>query len=192
MDETDVFAGLRQRCLAGDAQAESELWDLVYSEMKKLAHYRLAGSKPVSLSPTMLVHEVYLKLGPPEQISVTGRAHFTAVVCRAMRFILADYARRKGAEKRGVFLEFATLVEEGEPAKEDPFELVVLNEAVEKLEKIDERLSRVVECRYFGGLSTQETAEALNLSQRNAERLWSKAKLYLYQHLKSGARNATR
>ena len=184
--QDNLFQKLISESEAGDEDAKSQLWELVYTEMKKLAHYRLAGSNPVSLSPTMLVHEVYLKLDTPAHLEVADKAHFMAVVCRAMRFVLADYVRKKGAAKRGVYLEADTLHEEVEPQGHDPLELLVLNEAIEKLGRLDSRLAHVIECRYFGGLTNGETAQALGLSLRGVERLWARAKLYLFKILQTG------
>ena len=101
MDNDDIFQKLIAESESGDEEAKSQLWEQVYSEMKKLAHYRLARSKPVSISPTMLVHEVFLKMDSPEKLGIANKSHFMALICRAMRFILADYSRRKGAVKRG-------------------------------------------------------------------------------------------
>lgn len=169
---------------AGDQNAADRLFPLVYEELRRIAHRQLGRERPDhTLSTTALVHEAYLKLVDQTRAQLADRAHFFAVAARAMRRILVDYARRYRALKRGgaparVSLSDAVLV-----AEQRADTLVALDEALTRLAEVDERLSRVVECRFFGGLTEDETAEALAVTSRTVRRDWVKAKGWLSQAL---------
>ncbi len=168
----------------GETLDDDALFGHVYAELRGLAHQQRArwhGNE--TLNTTALVHEAYLKLvgggGAYE-----GRAHFLAVAAKAMRHLLVNYAERQAAQKRGggqadLPLEEARLVPE-----ERAEELLALDEALERLAAADERAARTVECRFFGGLSAEETAEALGLSRRTVTRDWAAARAWLYGELR--------
>jgi RNA polymerase sigma factor (TIGR02999 family) len=166
----------------GDQTAFDRLFPAVYEELRAIAHRQLGGERPDhTLGTTGLVHEAYLKLVDQTRAQWEDRAHFFAVAASAMRRILVGYARRhRAAKRRGkhVSLDDATLV-----AHERADTLVALDEVLTRLTDVDERLARVVECRFFGGLTEEETAEALGVTARTVRRDWVKAKAWLHQAL---------
>ncbi len=165
----------------GDNDAEERLWAMVYDALRQIAHRELQGMrKDHTLSTTALVHEVYLKLVDQTQITWRNRAHFYGLACRAMRNILVDYARRRNAQKRQGQKQVIALDQAVIMAEDRSEELIALDQALEHLAKRDPQLAQVVECRFFGGLTTKETAEVLEVSPRTVERLWNRAKTYLY------------
>ncbi len=176
---TALLTALRE----GDRAALDRLFPLVYRELHDRAHRQLARHRPgETLSTTALVHEAYLKLTDSAHQTYHDRVHFFAVASRAMRQILVDYARRSMAVKRA-----------GHPVSLDPDaianpgraeELLALDEALTQLEKLDGRLVRIVELRFFGGLSVEETSDALEVSPRTVKRDWRKARAFLYQAIK--------
>jgi RNA polymerase sigma factor (TIGR02999 family) len=157
---------------------------LVYEELRRIARRQLRNERTGhTLTTTALVHESYLKLADQTRAAFRDRAHFLAVASQAMRRILIDYARghraaRRGGDQHRVELDDATLaaVEQGET-------LIALHEALERLEQLDSRHCRVVECRFFGGMTEQETADALGVTERTVRRDWIKAKAWLYAEL---------
>ena len=182
-DDADI-TGLLRAWRAGDASALDRLLPLVYDELRLIAHRQLGRERPEhTFDTTSLVHEAYLKLVDQTRVQWADRSHFFAVATQAMRRILVDYARRYRAEKRGgaprrVGLNDAMLV-----AEERADLLVALDDALTDLSKLDERLSRVVECRFFGGLTETETAEVLGVTARTVRRDWTKAKGWLHRAL---------
>jgi RNA polymerase sigma factor (TIGR02999 family) len=181
-DVTHILAAIN----GGDPKASDELLPLVYDELRKLAAARLAGEKPgQTLQPTALVHEVYLRLigdGQPADWQ-GGCGHFFAAAAEAMRRILIERARRKATTKRGgglrrIEIDQASVGDEGREA-----ELLALNDALAELERHDAQAARLVKLRYFAGLSHQQAAQALGISRRAADRLWSLARAWLYQRL---------
>jgi RNA polymerase sigma factor (TIGR02999 family) len=181
--------------LGGALDALDRLVPLVYGELRRIAHRQLAAERAGhTLSTTGLVHEAYLKLADQTRARWADRAHFFAVAARAMRRILVDYARRHRALRRGgerVRLSLAALDEVGAGAGAGAIdvaaradELVALDGALRRLAALDERLARVVECRYFAGLTDAETALALGVTARTVGRDWVKAKGWLYQALR--------
>jgi len=165
----------------GRSEAPGELFPLVYGELRKLARGQLrrhpAGE---TLRPTALVHEAYLKLVDQTRVRVNDREHFFALAARAMRQILVDHARRRSARKRGGDAIRTTLSEEDTPVEIRAIELLTLDHALTRLESLEPRLAEVVELRFFGGLSVEETAAALDLSSRTVKRDWRKARAFLY------------
>ncbi|GAB5520046.1 MAG: sigma-70 family RNA polymerase sigma factor [Rhodothermales bacterium] len=154
---------------------------VLYDEMHRLAHrHRKSHS---TFDTTALVHEAYLRLVDQTRIEVRDRGHFLALASRAMRFVLIDYARRRNADKRGGGAVHQTLDRTQIAIDEQAADLLALNEALERLGMRSERLARVVECRYFGGLSVEETADALQTSTRTVKRDWQKARLWLHREL---------
>jgi RNA polymerase sigma factor (TIGR02999 family) len=188
LEQQEITAALA--VLGQDApEGTDELLPLVYGELRRIAHRQLAGEEAGhTLSTTALVHEAYLRLAG-QQTSWKDRAQFFALAARAMRRILVDYARRHHALRRGAgsrplpldAAEDAGLLA-GESRAE---ELLALDEALERLATFDPRLARVVECRFFGGLSESETAEALAISQRTVSRDWTLARGWLFTELRS-------
>ena len=155
------------------------LFPLVYDELRRIAHYQMAGERAGhTLETTGLVHETYLKLVDQTRVQWRDRGHFFRVASWAMRRILVDYARTSQALRRGGGQHPVTLNEE-QAGTERGDALVALDEALDRLALVDRRLSRVVECRYFGGLTEEETAEALGVSARTVERDWIKARSWL-------------
>ena len=183
--ETGEFGELLTQIRAGDALAEEQLWEMVYQEIKNLARRRLGGRPAgTTLSATALVHEVYLKIGDQNALNVKDRGHFMALVCRVMRQVMVQNARYKGAQKRGEFQTPLTLGEPMDHNHSGPVDLIALNRALKDLHEVDPRLVTMVECRFFGGLSAEETARVLDVSVRTVERGWTKAKLYLLKSLR--------
>ena len=169
----------------GDAAAEERLWAMVYDALRQIAHRELQGMrKDHTLTPTALVHEVYLKLVDQTQVTWRNRAHFYGLACRAMRNILVDYARRRNAQKRRGQKQHVALDQAIVMAEDRSEALIALDQALEELANRDAKLAQVVECRFFGGLTTKETAEVLEVSVRTTERLWNRAKTYLYLALR--------
>lgn len=166
---------------------------LVYDQLRRVAHRQL-GAEPTghTLSTTALVHEAYLRLVDQTRTDWQDRAHFFAIASRAMRRILIDYARRHRAVRRGGLPGGASptpvaLDDVEIPVAERAETLLALDEALGRLERFDERLAQVVECRFFAGLTEAETAAALGVSQRTAAREWAVAKGWLYQELSRDA-----
>lgn len=181
--EGDITAYLHAWRL-GELSARDELFPLVYEGLRRIAHRHIAKEQSGhTLDTTALVHEAYLKLVDQTRVEWTDRAHFFGVAANAMRRILVDYARRYRAEKRGgtarrVSLTDSMLVTE---ARADT--LLALDEALTELARIDERLSRIVECRFFAGLTEEETAEVVGVTARTVRRDWIKAKGWLHSAL---------
>ncbi len=172
---------------AGESSALERLLARVYDELRLIARHRIAREGAGhTLSPTDLVHEAYLKLVPVDRIDWHDRAHFYAIASRAMRNVLVDHALRRGAAKRGGGAVASTL-DDDDGATEQPLEdLIALGQALERLERMDPRQARVVECRFFGGLSLDETAEALGISPATVSRDWTFARAWLHHELSAG------
>ncbi|MCK4343335.1 MAG: sigma-70 family RNA polymerase sigma factor [Phycisphaerae bacterium] len=175
------------RVTRGDRAAADELLPLVYNELRALAQTYLGNeARRHTLQPTALVHEVYLRLVEEASIDWKGRAHFFAVAAKAMRQLLVDYARAKQAEKRGGGWHRVTLDQVVAPTKSREVELLSLDEALTKLAQLDPVLNKIVELRFFGGLTIKETAEVLELSTRTVKREWSIARAWLNNELRKG------
>ena len=178
---------LMQRWSAGDRDAFDRLIELVYDDLRRIAHRHLeVGSRVGTVDTTALVHEAYLKLVAADGGRWASRAQFFAFCSKAMRRLLIDFARRRTAEKRGGGAVRVPLPEDAAVVDAEVMRILAVEEALQKLEQRDERMARVVECRFFGGLSVPETAEALNTSSRTVERDWTRARAYLYQALGDG------
>jgi RNA polymerase sigma factor (TIGR02999 family) len=172
------------RAGAGETAAVDRIFPLVYEELRRLAHRHLAReSTGRTLTTTELVHEAYLKLIDQTRVEWTGRAHFLGVAAIAMRRILVDRARTRQRVKRGGTSARIPLENVDLSADERADLVVALDEALERLRELDERQARVVECRFFGGMTEDETAEALGIGVRTAKRDWSKARSWLYTEL---------
>ena len=167
----------------GDAAARETLVPLLYPELRRLARKCLSSQRSDhTLQPTALVHEAYLRLADQEKMRLENRAHFLAVITRIMRQILVDHARRRNAAKRdgGVKLVLDEAMPAG-PIREVSF--VVLDDALKKLSELDSRQAQIVELRFFGGLSIEETAAALDISGTTVKREWMTARLWLQKQL---------
>jgi RNA polymerase sigma factor (TIGR02999 family) len=177
---TELLLALRD----GRAGVVDRLYPLVYEELRRIAHRALRGERTGhTLGTTGLVHEAYLGLVDQTRLEYRDRAHFYGIAARAMRHILVDYARRHGAAKRGGN-QRAIALDEAILAVEDRAEaLLALDEALRELETVDPRLGQVVQCRFFGGLTEEETGEVLGVTARTVRRDWLKAKGWLYHHL---------
>jgi RNA polymerase sigma factor (TIGR02999 family) len=157
---------------------------LVYDDLRAIAHRQLRGERPDhTLSTTALIHEAYLKLADQTRVPARGRAYFFGAAAIAMRQILVDHARRRGRRKRGGGQRPVTLEEEHLVADDFAAEVLDLHEALDRLAAIDARSARVVECRFFGGLSNEETADALDISPRTVRRDWLTARAWLFRAL---------
>lgn len=175
------------RWRAGDQEALERLIPVVYKELRDIARYHLQRERPGhTLQSAALVHEVYLRLLDAKPFEAENRAHFLAVASRLMRQILVDYARSHTAEKRGAELKVdfdAALV----VCQERSTELVALDEALNQLSQIDEQQGRIVEMRFFGGLSIEEIGEVLGISRSTVKREWNVAKAWLTRQMKRGS-----
>ena len=178
---TDLLLDLR----SGDRLAVDRLLPLVYEELRGIAHRLMLRERTGhTLSTTALVHETYLRLVDQQRVDWADRGHFFAIAATAMRRVLVDYARRHTAAKRDAGVR-VTLEDAPAVADERAGELLAVDEALTRLATMNERLAQVVECRFFGGLTAEETAAALQVTTRTVERDWAKAKMWLYQELKS-------
>ena len=169
----------------GDAQAAGEAFSRLYGELRGLARARLRQHRTMTLlDTTALVHESYLKLVGTEGVAVEDRHHFFAYASRVMRSVIVDFARAKLAERRGGEAEHVVLdTALGERLAAPESDVLRVHEALEALAQADERAARVVEMRYFGGLTEPEIAQVLGLSERTVRRDWEKARLLLLAHL---------
>ena len=180
---------LLEDAAAGDASALDEVFSRLYPELVRVAHaQRRHWQGAHTLNTTALVHEAYMKLCRQAELHVESRVHFFAVAARVMRHLLVNYAERQRASKRGGACPRISLAEDLAPAF-DPIapdaavEFLELNRALQRLERLDPRLARVVECRFFVGLSIADTAQALGVSAATVKRDWSLARAWLYRAL---------
>jgi RNA polymerase sigma factor (TIGR02999 family) len=170
----------------GDRAALDELVPRVHSELRRIARNYMRGErKRHTLQTTALINEAYVRLVDQKHVKWQNRAHFLAIASELMRRILVDYARRHQSHKRGAGAVQVTLSEAAEVSNQRTPDLVALDEALTSLAEIDPRRSRVVELRFFGGLSIEETAEVLKVSDTTVERDWTIAKAWLHKTLKS-------
>jgi RNA polymerase sigma factor (TIGR02999 family) len=181
-----LFAAGRSTIVGGvarDGGALSEEFAASYDELRRLARRQLRRLRPgQTLTTTALVNEAFVKLvqGP---VQAADRAHFFALAARAMRQILVDYARRRASGKRGSGMRPATLDADAIPVDAIADEMLGIDRALTRLESLDERLARVVEWRFFGGMSEDEVAEVLGVTTRTVRRDWQKARAFLYREL---------
>ena len=172
----------------GDRSVLDALFEQVYDELRGLAHRVRAGRAGDTLCTTALVNEAYLKLVPSSDLDWESRAHFFGVAARAMRQILVDAARRNAREKRGGAEQWAVTLDENEvaaPMRSE--EIIALDEALQRLATLDERQARIVEHRFFAGLTAPETATVLQVSEATVNRDWRAARAWLKREMKSNA-----
>jgi len=185
--EEGAVSQLLQAWGRGDVQARDDLVPLVYRELKrKAAAYLRQERLDHTLQPTALVHEAFVRLMGQERVTWQNRAHFFAIAAQMMRRILVDHARRHQAAKRpGVTLKVALDDKIGAEQPRD-CELLLLDQALEELTRIDPRQAQIVELRYFGGLSEQDAAAVLSLSRATVSREWQTARAWLYRRMTTG------
>jgi len=178
---THLLGELKQ----GNKDVQDRLIPLVYDELRRIAAQRLRHENANhSLQPTALVHEAYLRLTRLERVDWQSRSHFFAVSATLMRRILVDHARAQKAKKRGEGYETVTLDPAIMPGRERAPEVLALDEALDKLSHLDARQSKIVELRFFAGMSEEETGVVLGISARTVKRDWQLAKAWLYHELK--------
>lgn len=191
--ETREVTRLLDELKAGENNALGELFPLIYDELHNLAHVqRRHWVGDHTLNTTALVHEAYIKLVNQSELKWDNRSHFYGVASKAMRHLLVNYAESRKRQKRGGEFKKISLESEFMP-KDDLFSLsddrldmlITLNDALKKLAALSERQASIVECRFFGGMNIEETAEALQLSPATVKRGWSVAKTWLYKEINS-------
>ncbi len=181
---TGEVTRLLGQCASGDHSAFERLVPLVYDDLRGIAHRRLRREREGhTLSTTALVHEAFLHLVDQATATWQDRAHFFAVASKVIRQVLIDYARSRGARKRGGGAIHIPLQDDLSGTEPGTVELLALDEALTALARYDPRLEQVVECRFFGGMSVRDTAAALDVSERTVERDWARAKAHLYRTL---------
>ena len=187
MTDRDV-TGLLGDLSRGRPEAMGELMPIIYDELRVMAHRHLRHERDGhTLNTTALVHESYFKLVDVERIQWQDRAHFLAMASRAMRRILIDYARTRGREKRGGDMKRVSIQMAFHVAEDSAEDLIALDDALKRLEAVNERQARIVEYRFFGGLSVKETAEALGIAPATVKRDWAVTRAWLNKELGAGA-----
>jgi len=180
MPQPEEVTVLLKAMTSGDENAPEKLLPIIYNDLRRLAGAYLSNErKDHTLQPTALVHEAYIRLVDWENVSWQNRAHFFAVAAQVMRRILVDHARGKKAEKRGGFGQLLSLDEAVGFQEKKDVDLVALDDALTELEKSDPRQAKIVELRFFGGLTIEETAEALRISPATVKNEWAFAKAWL-------------
>lgn len=173
----------------GDRKALEELLPLVYNELRRLARYHLRQQRANhTLQTTALVHEAYLRLAQEESLAAGSRAHFLGIAAQLMRWILVDYERSRRAAKRGAGATRVILdagMEASRSAASD-VDLLALDEALGRLAKLDQQQSEIIELRYFGGLSIEDTSEFLGISPATVKRGWASARAWLLREMSRG------
>jgi RNA polymerase sigma factor (TIGR02999 family) len=184
----DEVTCLLERCSNGDRAAFDRLVPVVYHDLRKIAHRRLAGERQDhTLNTTAVVHEAYLHLVSQATATWQNRVHFFAVAARIIRNVLIDYARARATGKRGGGALRIPLRDDLDPIEDrDTIDLLALDQALNELSSLDPRLERLVEYRFFGGMTMKDAAEAMGISLRTAERHWMRAKAHLLQALDPG------
>ena len=171
---------------SGDRTAFDRLFSVVYDELHQIAHARLRHHAPSeTLNTTALVHETYLKLVDAERATLQDRVHFYALAARAMRFVLVDHARAGSAAKRGGGARPVTLDPGQLAARQRAVDMIELNEALERLAAADERLARLVEYRFFGGMTYEEIGQMTERSAKTAKRDWIRARAWLHRLMRT-------
>lgn len=170
----------------GNQEAAELLWELTYEEMRRIAYRQLQSERSDhTLSGTDLVHEAFIRLVDQEKIAWRDRAHFFGVASQACRRVLIDHARKRHAKKRGGKQVRITVDRAGLQSETPSEDILALDEALSRLNGMDERLAKVVELRYFGGLAEKEVAEVMDMSVRTVRRDWVKARAWLHRELRA-------
>ena len=182
-DQPGQLTELLHRWKQGEDDALRALVPLVYKELRRLAHYHLQSERPDhTLQSTALVHEAYLRLSEGQPMDLQDRTHFIAVASRLMRQILVDYARERRASKREGGCRIAFEYLEALPVSGDD-ELLALDDALDDLSRIDERQGKIVEMKFFGGLSAPEISQVLGISRATVDRDWATARVWLHRQM---------
>jgi RNA polymerase sigma factor (TIGR02999 family) len=182
-DPSGQITELLHQWTQGDEKALRALAPLVYKELRRLAHYHLQSERTDhTLQSTALVHEAYLRLLGGQPVELQNRAHFVAVASRLMRQILVDYARERRAAKRDGGCRIAVEFLDAIPISGDA-ELLALNDALDELSRIDARQEKIVEMKFFGGLSAPEISQALGISRATVDRDWATARVWLHRQM---------
>jgi RNA polymerase sigma-70 factor (ECF subfamily) len=190
MDPGGDVTQLLQEIQAGSKSAEDRLLEVVYPKLRQIAKRYLRNERPGhTLQPTALVHEAYLQLAGRSDGNWQSRSHFFAVAAQLMRRILVDYARNKKAKKRDGARQRVELVDELVISDDHLEQILLVDEALIRLAEFDERRCKVVELRFFGGLTEEEAAEVLGVAPRTVKRDWAVAKAWLYGQLSKTADN---
>lgn len=183
---------LLQAWNAGDGAALQKLAELVYQDLHRAAHWCMTGERSShTLQTTALVHEVYLRLVGVQRVSWQNRAHFMAVCARLMRRVLIEFARKRGQQKRGAGAVHLSLDEALTLSPQSDPDLLALDDALNTLAAVDPRQAQVVELRFFGGLSVEETATALGVSAETVMHDWKLAKVWLLREIKRGSQSGS-
>jgi RNA polymerase sigma-70 factor (ECF subfamily) len=186
------ITGLLREWNAGNEQAFERVTELVYRDLRRAAHKYMQGERPLhTLQTTALVHEVYLRLFGVQRVNWQNRVHFLAVCARLMRRVLIDFARQRRYQKRGGDVVHLSLDETLTISPRPDPDLVRLDEALKTMAKVDPRKAEVVELRFFGGLTVEETAEALGVSPETVMRDWRLAKPWLLREISRGNRDGS-
>ena len=181
---------LVERWRAGDETAFDRVVELVYDDLRSIAHRHLETERANhTLDTTALVHEAYMAMSERTGPEWRGQPQFYALLSRVMRHVLIDHARKRRAEKRGGGEIHLSLDDQSPRVDSQIFELLAINDVLERLEARDERLARIVECRFFGGMAAPEIAKALGISARTVERGWTRARAYLFSVLEADGPN---
>jgi RNA polymerase sigma factor (TIGR02999 family) len=196
MEQSGAITQLLAAVRRGDRSATDRLFSIVYQDLRQLAHRKRSGRQPAhTLNTTALVHEVYLKMVDRSRVRPEDRQHFFATAARAMRQILIDYARTRRAAKRGgddrrvSTRRSEDVVDAAKARASDRWaEILDVDSALGRLSRLNERLTRVVELRFFAGFSIEESAEILDVSPRTVKRDWQTARAFLYRELEQARR----
>jgi RNA polymerase sigma factor (TIGR02999 family) len=189
IDSRQEVTGLLAEVKAGRKDALDRLMPLVYRELRRMAGRQMRAERVGhTLQPTALVHEAFLRLVDQSHADWQNRTHFFAAAAQVMRRILVDHARRRRAAKRGVDVTLNEDIFGRDPASDQTEEILAVDQVLERLAALDPRQARVVELRYFGGLSVEETAESLGVSPRTVKLDWAMAKGWMKTQLEGGVR----
>lgn len=183
-EDTSQISRLLREHAEGETGAFDKLVPLVYERLRRIARRQIAGNRRYeTLSTTAVVHEAYLQLEREEAVDWQDRGHFYAIASRVMRRIIIDYVRHRGAQKRGGGKSDLTLKPEHVVQQEEAAMWLAVDRALETLSTFNESLTRTVECRFFAGMTEEETAEALGVSRRTVQRRWLRARAWLQKEL---------
>ena len=184
MEDTATVTQLLRASRGGNREALDRLFALLYDELRREAHrQRLGQQGDATLDTTALIHEAYLRMVDQTQADWMDRAHFFAYAARTMRAIIVDYARRRSTRKRGGGMARLSFDDRDLPIEAQAEAILAVDDALTQLAEVNDRLGRIVECRFFGGMSVDETAAALSVTDRTVRRDWIKAKAWLYDAL---------
>jgi RNA polymerase sigma factor (TIGR02999 family) len=182
------LTGLLQQWRMGDRSVESKLMDIVYPILRAFAHKQLGSGRVMTMQPTELAHEAYFKLSGQREVDWQNRGHFFAIAGRIVRHVVIDYLRERGAEKRGaqeIVVSIDHLLEADIPAVDSTIDWLRIDQVLTELEAIDPDSARIVEMRYFAGLSLEETALATGVSRATVVRQWRTTRAWLHDRMQT-------